>query len=125
MKALSFKQPWAELILERRKTIDIRSWNTKFRGEFLIHASKNPDLNAINYYKMKLENLKFGFLVGIAKLVDVIIYNSKEEFFRDKDKHLSITLPNKFPVYGFILKEVRRIKPIKCKGALGFFNVKI
>jgi delta-aminolevulinic acid dehydratase/porphobilinogen synthase len=34
VKTLSIKQPWAELILENKKTIEIRSWSTKFRGYF-------------------------------------------------------------------------------------------
>ena len=25
----------------RKKTIELRKWNTNFRGKFLIHASKN------------------------------------------------------------------------------------
>ena len=46
MKALSIKQPYAELILQGKKKIELRKWNTNFRGEFLIHASKIPDLEA-------------------------------------------------------------------------------
>ncbi len=52
MKALSLKQPFAELILQGRKKIELRKWNTSFRGEFLIHSSKTPDM-----MNMK----KFGF----------------------------------------------------------------
>ena len=43
MKAISLKQPWASLIVSGRKTIELRTWNTKFRGEFYIHASKTTD----------------------------------------------------------------------------------
>jgi len=39
MKALSMKQPVPELILQKKKTIELRKWNTKFRGKFLLHAS--------------------------------------------------------------------------------------
>lgn len=39
MKTLSLKQPFAELILSGKKKIELRKWNTSFRGEFLIHAS--------------------------------------------------------------------------------------
>ena len=41
MKCLSVCQPFAELIVEGKKTIELRKWNTKFRGEFLVHAAKN------------------------------------------------------------------------------------
>ena len=41
MKCLSICQPFAELIVQGKKTIELRKWNTKFRGEFLVHAAKN------------------------------------------------------------------------------------
>ena len=40
MKALSFRQPWAELVLQGRKTLDLRTYGTDFRGPLAIHASK-------------------------------------------------------------------------------------
>ncbi len=55
MKVLSLKQPFAELILSGKKTIELRKWNTKFRGEFLIHSSKIPDKKAMHlsmYHKL-------------------------------------------------------------------------
>ena len=41
MKCLSVCQPFAELIVQGKKTIELRKWNTNFRGEFLVHAAKN------------------------------------------------------------------------------------
>jgi hypothetical protein len=43
MKCLSLKQPFAELLVSGKKPIELRKWNTKFRGKFLIHASKQVD----------------------------------------------------------------------------------
>ena len=123
MKALSIKQPWAELILQGRKTIEIRSWNTRYRGYFLIHASKKPDIEAIRVFDFDLKRLLCGYILGYAKLSDVILYNSEKEFMKDKNKHLSIHGKTKYPVYGFVLEDVHRIKPIKYKGKLGFFEV--
>ena len=40
MMALSIRQPWAWLILHAGKDIENRDWPTRFRGRFLIHASK-------------------------------------------------------------------------------------
>ena len=124
MKALSIKQPWAELILQGRKTIEIRSWNTRYRGYFLTHASKKPDIEAIRVFDFDLERLLCGYILGYAKLSDVILYNSEKEFMKDKDKHLSIHGKTKYPVYGFVLKDIHRIEPIKYKGKLGFFEVR-
>jgi hypothetical protein len=38
-KCLSLRQPYAKLIVRAGKTIELRKWNTKFSGEFLIYAS--------------------------------------------------------------------------------------
>jgi hypothetical protein len=37
------KQPYAELLISGKKTIELRNWNTSFRGRFLAHASKSID----------------------------------------------------------------------------------
>jgi len=39
MKVISLLQPWASLIVAGHKKIETRSWNTKYRGELLIHSS--------------------------------------------------------------------------------------
>jgi len=40
IKALSVRQPWAWMIIHAGKDIENRTWPTKFRGRFLVHASK-------------------------------------------------------------------------------------
>ncbi len=117
MKTLSIKQPWAELILQARKKIEIRKWNTKFRGEFLIHSSKIPDKESMKKFGFK--NLPFGFIVGKAELIDVKKYKNNKEFLKDKDLHLA---GEGWGNKGFILKNPQRIKKIKAKGNLGFWE---
>lgn len=38
MRVLSVKQPWASLIASGRKSVELRSWSTKYRGPVLILA---------------------------------------------------------------------------------------
>ncbi len=121
MKALSLKQPWAELILQGKKTIELRKWNTNFRGEFLIHAPESIDEEKMKEYNLK--DLPRQAIIGKVKLVDVKEYNNEEEFFKDKNKHLASTM--KWGKFGFILEKPERIKPIKYKGSLGFFEADI
>ena len=118
MKALSLQQPWAELIASGRKTIETRTWNTKFKGEFYIHASKTINLKAAK--KLKVKNFVTGALIGKARLVDVKKYKNSKDFQKDNKKHLALA---KYKPYGYILKNAKRIKPIKYKGALNFFDV--
>jgi len=119
MKALSIKQPFAELILLSKKKIELRKWNTKFRGEFLIHASKIPDKKDMK--KFGFDKLPCGCIVGKAKLVDVKKYSNEEEHKKDKNLHLASNLCGN---YGFILENVERVKEIPCNGSLGFWEFK-
>jgi len=125
MRVLSIRQPWVELILQGKKTIELRTWNTKFRGEFLLHASKRVDdagRAVAKKFGIELQSLEKGSIVGRAELVDVIVYNSREELLKDRHRHFASDA-RKYPVYGFVLKGVERLKPKKCKGRLGFFEV--
>jgi hypothetical protein len=40
MKALSLTQPWASLVALGQKTVETRSWPTRYRGWLAIHAAK-------------------------------------------------------------------------------------
>ena len=104
MKALSLKQPFAELILQKRKTIELRNWNTKLRGEFIIHASKVPDSKAMKRFGFKA--LPLGQIVGKANLAEVKRYSSPEQQMEDADKHLADSSWGK---YGFILTDVKTV----------------
>ncbi|MDP3986642.1 MAG: ASCH domain-containing protein [Nanoarchaeota archaeon] len=117
MKALSLKQPWAELILQGRKTIELRKWNTKFRGRFLIHSSKVPDVEGMK--KFGFSDLPCGFILGEASLIDVKKYENGKDFEGDRDKHLAT---EEWGRYGFMLKNVERVKLILFKGKLGFWE---
>ena len=121
MKALSLKQPCAELTLQSKKTIELRKWNTKVRGEFLIHASGNIDEEKMKEFNFK--DLPRQAIIGKVILEDVKIYNNEEEFLKDSDKHLASTM--EWGKYGFVLEKPERIKPVKQKGSLGFFEVEI
>jgi|SRR3989344_3657489 len=121
MKALSLKQPWAELILSGKKTIELRKWNTNFRGEFFIHASGNVDEKQMKKYNLK--DLSIQSIVGKVNLIDVKKYNNEKEFLQDSNKHLASDI--KFGKYGFVLNSVKRVKPIQYKGQLGFFNINL
>ena len=117
MKVLSIKQPYAELIALGKKTIELRNWNTDFRGEFLIHASKNPDESAMK--RFGFSNLQTGCIIGKVTLADVKKYNNEKESSEDKDLHLA---SSSWGNYGFILKNPKRISPIPARGKLGFWN---
>ena len=125
MKCLSLKQPFADLLALGEKTIELRKWNTKFREEFLIHASKNIDVDACERLDIEIEKLSIGAIVGSAFLYDVKVYSNQEDFNRDKQKHFSI-ISKYFDGYkhGFLIRNAKMFKkPIAYSGKLRFFEV--
>jgi len=125
MKCLSIKQPFAELIVSGKKTIELRTWNTKFRGEFLMHASQKLDKEICQLYNLDPNLLVRGAVIGKAILYDVKEYKSKKEFLADRNKHLA---PERYADhnYGFLIKDALRFdKPIYIPGRLNFFNVEL
>ena len=122
MKCLSICQPFAELIIQNKKTIELRTWNTKIRGEFLVHAPIKIRKDAYEKLKIK-ERLTTGAIIGKVELWDVKKYESIKEIKIDKKKHFALTISQE-KIYGFILKNAKPFRiPIPWKGQLGFFDV--
>jgi hypothetical protein len=80
MKVISLLQPWASLVVLGEKQIETRSWNTKYRGPLLIHASKKftgDQMNLCVEFKKKhgaglgfFEDLPLGQIIGKVDLID-------------------------------------------------------
>jgi hypothetical protein len=60
-RALSMWQPWASLLAAGIKGVESRGQNTKFRGEFFIHATAGINKKAYDYY---LKNEDFRIYVN-------------------------------------------------------------
>jgi len=122
LKCLSVSQPFADLIISGKKTIELRKWNTNFRGEFLIHAPMKIRTDDCKRLKM---NKKFvtGSIMGKAEIYDVKQYNSIKEVRMDQNFHFaSKNFHNR--TFGFRLKNVKSLRiPIPWKGQLGLFDV--
>ena len=125
MKALSMMQPVPELILQKKKLIETRTWKSDFLGEFYLHASNSFIESMIERFEFDKERLIKGALVGKAEIRGLKVYNNLQEFNKDFNKHL-VEVPKKLPTYGYILENVKRLeKPIKLKGKLNFFEVNL
>ena len=122
MKCLSICQPFAELIVQGKKTIELRKWNTKFRGEFLVHAAKNILIEDCRRMKISPSSIMTGAIIGKVNLVDVKKYDSDKELYIDKKKHHSVSYNTKSK-YGFILENPKKLLvPITYSGKLNFFE---
>ena len=130
-KALSIKQPWLWLILNKLKDIEIRTWNTKYRGIVALHASKTVDSQGYYYLKekgiqMPLKNLlETGKVLGYATLTGVINFKDNFQFTTFKERHLNSSRWFDGRQKGFIFEDIRKIPPIEMNGSLNLFNVNI
>ena len=124
MKCLSVSQPFADLIISGKKTIELRKWNTNFRGEFLIHAPIKIRVDDCKRLKIT-KKLVTGVIVGKAEIYDVKKYNSSKEVKKDQKFHFaSKNFQDK--TFGFMIKNAKPLRiPIPWKGQLGFFDVEL
>jgi hypothetical protein len=145
--ALSLRQPWCVFMLDLppqfRKTLENRDWNTSFRGDVWVHASKG--LTKLEFYEAcdfalgagvprdllpSFDGLRRGGIVGRWTIVDVMrpdgmtisrVYASKQAAFREHPRkgdrwHMA-------GKHGIIVENARAVPFVECKGALGFWRV--
>jgi predicted transcriptional regulator len=125
MKCLSVSQPYADLIISGKKTIELRKWSTKFRGEFFIHAPLKVRGDSCEILGINKSNLRTAVILGKVEIYGVKEYYSQAALEEDYNKHLS-TIDFSRHRYGFLLRKPQGLKiPIPCKGKLGFFEAKI
>ena len=116
--ALSIRQPWAELILSGRKTIEIRTWSTSYRGPLWLHAGRKEDPELQRYFKLR--NLFHGGFVGQA-VISSVLRLDKDRWERWRYLHLSEG-PMPPEVYGWVLRDPNRFaRPLPAPGSLGLF----
>lgn len=122
MKCLSISQPFADLIIEGKKTIELRNWNTKFRGEFLIHSPKKIRVEDCIRLKIK-KDFVTGAIIGKAEIYDVKNYRNITELKQDSKFHFA-KINSEIKKYGFLLKNPKKFRlPIPYSGQLGFFEI--
>lgn len=104
MKALTVRQPWAQLIADGHKTIELRTWATKYRGPLLITASarQNPD------------KLPTGCTICIVDLIDC-----RPAGDGDPEKALSDVYQDDF---AWVLANPRPVACLPVKGRLSIWS---
>ncbi len=124
MKVLTIKQPWATLIIQGDKRFEFRSWQTKYRGELLIHAGKGIDKEAVKRLAKYLpEELPSGKILGKVELVDCIKMSSNfKKLLLNENKDI-YTKSSFSENYGWQLDNVEVFKdPIPAKGKLSLWE---
>jgi hypothetical protein len=124
MKALSFRQPWAELILQGRKTMDLRTYNSHYRGRIAIHAPQTVEADKCWENDLKPGDLDTGGIVGTAELVDVIPLD-EESYNAQKEAHLAGRRWRE-GLFGWVLAYPERLPEfIPARGRTNLFNIEL
>jgi hypothetical protein len=127
--ALSLKQPWAALVVQGLKTIEIRRWPTARRGRILIHAARVPDdrpeaWKHVPKVLLPLAQMQGG-IIGSVELTDCLCYQDLPTFLTDQAAHRNEADWFKPPLlYGFKFTEPKILPFLKYPGWFRFFKVK-
>lgn len=105
IKALTIRQPWALLITCGRKTIETRTWPTKYRGPLLICSSASPT------------GPFSGQALCIAQLVDCRPMTKADATAACCDLYAG--------AWSWVLDRIVPIHPFRVKGQLRLFDVPI
>jgi len=103
MKALSIRQPWANMIASGKKTIETRTWRTNYRGPLLIVSSRTPRIDPA------------GYALAVAELIDC-----RPMTREDEEKACYQIYPR---AQAWVLTNIRRIDPFPVNGKLGLYDV--
>ena len=127
MKVLTIKQPLATLIMQGDKRFEFRSWQTKYRGDLLIHAGKDIDKEAMKRLAKYLpEELPYGKILGKVKLVDCIKMSPEFKELLLKENRDIYTKSSFQENYGWQVSDVEVFEnPIDAKGHLSLWEYKI
>jgi hypothetical protein len=123
MKAINIDQPWAELIIQGRKTIELRTKRSNHRGPLAIRATKTVLTSACDKFDLDPEGLITGAIVGVVDLVEVIKFD-QNSWQALRDRHLNEAFAPGRWHYGWRLENPKRLKePIYYRGIPGMFNL--
>jgi hypothetical protein len=124
MKAINLYQPWAELIISGRKTIELRKTQFHHRGILGIRATKTVLDSLCQKFNLNCDELTTDAIVGIVELVDVIPLDN-QKWQELSDQHL---VDSPFPgvwKWGWKLRNPIRLEnPIQYTGMPGIFDIR-
>lgn len=125
MRAISLWQPWATLLVRGVKKIETRGWDTKYRGDLIIHAAKKTGHEELEDWKSGADyyglSFSHGAYVGIVNLHDT----KPSEWFKNLTLQ-ELTLGNYANGrFGWLCQNFREFtEPLPAKGQQGFWTPK-
>lgn len=136
MKILAIKQPWAAMITERIKHIEVRSMPINYGGKVAIYATRSPwDNGTPEMASQKLGSgypYSCGAIIGTATIFECFKFIDNLHFKRyNEDHHVldafpSFSVEGKKKAFAWCLGDIQKLEnpiPYKMpKGAVIFAN---
>lgn len=114
MKALSIQQPWASLIRDGIKSLEVRTWRTHHRGELLVVASKRPDTQRAAR-RFEIKEPVYGASVCVVDLVGI----RKGGQRGDRVRALAASRGK----WVWEIANPRMVEPVRIHGQFGIYEV--
>lgn len=126
-RALTIRQPWASLVASGAKTLETRSWTTRYRGLLVVHAgaSRTRDGEAAQLRMIRaglvLGHLPRGCALGTVVLEDVFATGPElDAFLPAPERPLGDFSPGR---YAWLLADPRPfLDPVPWRGAQGLWR---
>ena len=103
-KAISVKQPWANMIAAGEKTIETRTWKTSYRGPLLIVSSRKPATPP-----------PAGHIVAMVRMIDCRPMEPRDIEYA--------CCPMYDGAYSWVFDTIRVVAPIPARGKLGLYEL--
>lgn len=111
-RALSVRNPWANLIAAELKRIELRSWTTRYRGPLVIISSRT--LDDVETFPDHVAKETCGVAIALVSLIDVTPY---------EDAHAEHALATQRGGFSWHLRLLSRLEPVPVKGQLGLYSI--
>lgn len=124
---MTIKQPWATLIMQGDKRFEFRSWQTKYRGDLLIHAGKGIDKEAMKRLAKYLpDEIPLGKILGKVTLVNCIKMCPEFKEMLLKENSDIYTKSSFSENFGWQVEDVQVFdEPIEAKGHLSLWEYEL
>ena len=119
MKAINIEQPFAFEIMSGQKTIEVRDWDTLYRGDLLVCSSRKPAFSREEMEEIEEDcgcTFLYGHALCVVRLRDV-------RGMRKGDEQRALVDEVDPEAFSWVMEEARPVIPFPVKGQRSLFEV--
>lgn len=119
MKLLAVRNPWAHLIATGKKTMELRTKSTNYRGDFALYASRTtPHKEDLTYVDnvlgldMHPVCYEYGYILAVVELVDCVALDTFDKYYSYHRQHCGSVFGFDSKLYGWQLDNIRPLREL-------------